>query len=261
MRSATWLWLIAVVFVFSAQAWSADLHLFIVADVSGEGAGDIILREAVKNDVAAVRFEVDLIAKNTGLKVKEKSFINEGISLQKLVSSLKKIPASSNDVVFFYFSGHGYTTASQFEDPWPNLVIRNRGLKFSYVIEIIKASSARLKILFADCCNNILPEAYAPIVIKGIQIAKGNNRRNYKNLFLRQSGAIILAGCKKSQVSLATAEGSFCSNCFFKSLHETVNNPSSISNWQSLLDLASYKLYKQAQKYSRDQDLFFVIED
>lgn len=258
MKSAALRWFIVFVCVFFSKGWSADLHLFIVADVSDEAEG---LKEAIQNDIAAVRLEALRVAKNTGLYLKEQPFIGDGISLHRLIAALKKIPASNEDVIFFYFSGHGYTTTSQFDDPWPNLVIRNRGLPFSSVIDILKGSKARLKILFADCCNNIIPDAYAPVLVKKPQAIRGNFRKNYKKLFIEHSGLIIISGCEKSQVSLATPEGSFCSRSFFKSIRKITNGPVPFSSWQEVLDLTAYKLHRYAKKHKKDQDLLFVIEN
>lgn len=77
--------------------------------------------------------------------------IDEGATKRKIISNMKRIfnQADSNDVILFYFSGHGEKNAFLPIDFDGYL---NR-LKHSEISTLLKNSKARLKICIADACH------------------------------------------------------------------------------------------------------------
>lgn len=238
----------------------ASLHLFFVGDINPRDSE--ILHIATKRDVAAVRSEVKKIARNIDLELSETCLFGSSVCASEIISKCKKLSVSSEDIVFFYFSGHGYTTPSQAGDPWPNLSCSGDGcgVPLSRIARIIRKLNPRLALMLADCCNTLIAEEDSPLVLKATKGTSRRLERNYKKLFLETKGTIIIAGSKKKQPSLATGSGSFCTNSFLKSIQEKVCDSTDAINWASVLDLTSHYLLLTAREYGREQNLIFSIE-
>lgn len=238
----------------------ARLHLFMVGDINPR---EHILKNATERDLAAIRGEAEQIAYYAGMEFSEMCFFGYSIRGKQILQECKNLSVGPEDVIIFYFSGHGYTTPKQKNDPWPNLSCSgdHRGVPLSRIAKVIRDLKPRFALIFADCCNTVLPEPYAPTVLKpAVWLKTTQLQRNYQKIFLGRHGIVIIAGAKKAQPALATYMGSFCTRSFLESLQEGLSGPEDLANWQRILHLTSHNLYLKAQEHNRSQDLIYSIE-
>ncbi|MDE5560654.1 MAG: caspase family protein, partial [Bacteroidaceae bacterium] len=132
-------------------------------------------------------------------------------NLEKVLSDMR---CSSNDVVFFYYSGHGVHAKADPADGWlPQMCLNYRSYnqdKFvpvTYVREQLKSKGARLNIIMTDCCNNEAEWVTVKGMLlqqKGIPQTDKMDVAKLKKLFLDSKGTIIATSSKRGQVSLGT---------------------------------------------------------
>lgn len=164
----------------------------------------------------------------TKLNIRETLFINNRVN-SDLVAWLREYPVDAEDVVFLFFSGHGYRTKSKKDSIWPNLYFTpvNLGVDFQLLTDIIQAKRPKLMIAVADCCNNVLPDAYAPTLIKDISQALGYRKptvkTNYEKLFLYTSGTVIASSSMPGEYSWASKNGGLFTLALFDSLSYEVH--------------------------------------
>ncbi len=88
-----------------------------------------------------------------GLKVNEENIYicgeNGDVHSTEFLETLKKVKANvdEEDILIFYFSGHGETTAKGH-----HLVLSDLRVATQFIIDILKDLKANSKIIFLDCC-------------------------------------------------------------------------------------------------------------
>lgn len=226
--------LVACIFIIASGSLpAANLHLFLVGDYDSSE-----LLPALKYDIANIRQEAKEISKNTELKVVETILVGANARTSIVLGKLHALKAGLNDVIFFYFTGHGFRTNSKGDDPWPYIFFANeyKGIDFSEVCNILEQKNARLNILIVDGCNNVLSDDAITIVKELLMSVSYSKvvRENYRNLFLNAEGTIAMAACRPGQTSLALSNGSLYTLSFLKCLHTVVKSTG--ANWPLLLD-------------------------
>lgn len=221
---------------FSAEA--ATLHAVLVCDTTADN-----IAESVQADYTTLHNELTKIASNTSMGYNEISFTGNGIDAD-ILDKINQLGFGTDDVVFFYFSGHGYRTDSKGGNQWPNMYLTpvKRGIDLLEVVTLLRAKQPRLLLAIADSCNNVIPDKFAPPLInvrrQALMMKAPSVKSNYKQLFLNSAGTIIISGCIPGQVSWGTQTGGVYTLSFFHSLNEEVRtsyNP----EWGVLLDRAS----------------------
>jgi Caspase domain len=221
----TKLWSLSLAILLLAGGLNAaNLHTIIICDTHADNIGD-----SVEADLNRVRAEMHRAAYYTKLNVRETLFIDDEVD-GGILSWLNDYSIADNDVVFLFFSGHGYRTDSKEDNVWPNLYFTpaNRGIDFYQLTQIIKEKQPKLLIAIADCCNNVLPEAYAPPLLKdhsyALSYRKPNMKNNYEKLFLHTYGSIIASSSIPGQYSWGTKSGGLFTLALFDSLNHEVNS-------------------------------------
>lgn len=112
---------------------------------------------SVRQDEKVMLKTLQKIAKKAKMSLKTTVYKNKEATyenIQKWIFSLQK---TTHDVVLFYFSGHGCQEKTTLI-PWPKLFFSSKYALFSMkaVINAIEATTTRLSIIVADCCNGPL---------------------------------------------------------------------------------------------------------
>jgi hypothetical protein len=141
---------------------AANLHAIIVADTTDESIGD-----STTVDCSNMRAEMKKIAHFTKLDLKETTIEGEDVVPGKVLDKLDNLDIQSDDVVIFYFSGHGYRTDGKKDSPWPNLFFSRveKGIDFELIGKRLEQHDPRLLLVIADVCNSIIAEEYAPALV------------------------------------------------------------------------------------------------
>lgn len=212
--------LLLFLFSFTTLIEAKTLHSIIVCDTFAHG-----ISHSVKADLKKVREEIQIAANHTGLSIQETLFSDHNVN-EEIIQWLEESSFNTDDVVFLFFSGHGYRTVSKIESDWPNLYFTpaRKGVDFYRLIEILEKKNPRLIIAIADCCNNVLPEYGAPPKIKdpfyALSYKKPSVKKNYRSLFLKTKGKIIASSSIPGQHSWGTKIGGLFTVTLFHVLKE-----------------------------------------
>lgn len=239
----------------------ADLHLILVGDVF---ASDI--KNSVVTDLKTIENHANEVAKYTGLNLSVHQFSENHIRAEIVLKYLQELNTNFEDVVFFYFSGHGYRTPSKDGNPWPNIYFASNqtGIDLLEISNILNQKNTHLSIVLADCCNSALPNHLAPPVVKGhASINEEKLKKIYKKLFVETKGLILACGSKAGQPSWAVMNGG---SLFTDSYNETFRyyikwQSYDLLNWQVVFDHANYKTHQVAKKNGISQDPIYMTQE
>jgi len=233
------------VICFMTTAKAQTIHTILYANTIDEGIG-----ESVKVDVERVINEVGKIAQFIGYNTSWNiAATAETCSKQNLFSTINSLNVSSDDVVFFYYSGHGWRRGED-TDPFPRMCLTEpdeaNHPQVAEVRNALKGKNARLTIVVTDCCNKDLYErSFSRSYGKGATYSKGSDYANYKKLFVETKGEVVITSSKSGQVSGCNNDvGGYLTYIFFLDLNEALQNAST-SNWSTVLentkkDVANY---------------------
>lgn len=128
-----------------------------------------------------------------------------GFSAQAASKAIDALRCSSNDVILFFYSGHGYRYNNQ-SSKFPYMafshhsseVVNSYMLSLKEVSDKIKTKGARLTLVLGDLCNSTLP------VSQPAHMALEDEFPSiYKSLFLNAKGNVISASSAPGQTSIA----------------------------------------------------------
>lgn len=193
----------------------------------------------------------------------------EDCSKENLMTTLNSLSCGKDDVVLFYYSGHG-TRSSQDKSEFPQMCLKYSGYeqeKFVPVhtaVETLQAKGAHFTLVITDCCNNPVSGISAKTLMSKDGGAMTDNEaiaRNYRKLFVESQGMVIVTSSKKGQTSLGGKRngGLFTDQFFGNSLYAAVNGQIP-ATWNDVLQNV-YGLVKNlaAQVDNHQQEPYFEI--
>jgi hypothetical protein len=251
--------LVCSFFINIGSLKAADLHLIAVADY------ECNLYKALWIDINKMRAEARFICQHTGMNLHETVLAGSTARASILLESIHNLDVAEDDLIIFYYSGHGFRTFSSGDSLWPNLFFskERNAVDLAVVLELINQKNVRLQIIIADCCNSYLPDGRFPLVsAKQIDdVDKSIIADNYKKLFLDSRGSVIISSSKPGLKSLTTTVGSLFTIAFLKVLHEKVKNPSDSMDWQNVLDGVKERIetWVKEKSISIEQEPLYLI--
>lgn len=180
-----------------------------------------------------------------------KSYIYEGsenFTRAKLNSTLSSLTSSSNDVIFFYYTGHGFNDGA---NDYPTLTLGKDGEDLSYrkkelldVYNTLRGMPHRLLIVMAEACNK---QASGVTISDNSPFEDDDNK--YRILF-SASGDFMISSSMKGQASYSKADNmGIFSSSFADAMSEIMaNNASNSVSWSTLFDKISEKTVKKANE-------------
>ena len=189
------------------QQKKAQLHLIIAANTEDEVIGSTCLLD---KDRTLKTFK-DL-AEFLGIGFSSSVFFGNSYSKQNVQSAVSSLTPQKDDIVIFYYSGHGYkdeNSARQF----PNMILTNKSfenveansLNVEDVYNNLRSKGARFNLVLSDCCNNG-PNDRASItcdVPKTRNSTIGWSLENCKALFMNSKPmSILMTAAQKGEMSV-----------------------------------------------------------
>ncbi len=232
----TWLFAAVLCPFFSLHA--ATFHAVLLVDTEAEH-----IETAMENNLSRLQKEFKKIALFTGLNIQEHIFKARELNTGNIFPFLQSLTVGGDDVVFFYFCGHGYRTSEK-ESPWPYLCFscEHVAVDFSIIAECLKNKAPRFMIAFGECCNHFIDRPdQGPVR----QSWAGNNqtlKRNYQTLFLQSRGMITLSSSTPGEYSWAwVGRGSCFTLAFLESLGKEVRSKKK-AEWAAVFQKAALKV-------------------
>jgi GH25 family lysozyme M1 (1,4-beta-N-acetylmuramidase) len=236
--------LLGFVHVASAQT----IHAVLVTDtLDGPiGAGISENRQNVRSFLENVQSVSDL-------KVTISEVTGADFNCKSIIGALDKLSTSPDDVVLFYYSGHGFREdGSQTE--FPQFDCRRTmdpdTLGLSEAVKSIRTKPARLVIAIADTCNRkIEPFPYAaeapqpgpPVV---------DRKAAFLHLFKDYRGTLTMSGSIPGEYSWYMTAGpllgGFFTNQLLRAFNQNVNSHGSSVRWEAIAKDATKAIYVPA---------------
>lgn len=147
--------LLLVFGLMASQVSAATLHAFLVGYCDSDLGSE--------KDIVAWHERLAQIALWSGLEYDDRLFVYEHFNAELVMEHIKGLEVGPDDVVIFYFSGHGCRSMIE-PTPWPILGFENKGLRGAEVIEHLHNKQARLNLIFFDCCNTLNSPFNMPLI-------------------------------------------------------------------------------------------------
>lgn len=244
------------------------LHAIIFANTNNSTIG-----QSVAVDFKRMELEMTTIAKSIGYTIKKYNYYGSSANFnhEKLGLVLSNLNCSPNDIVFFYYSGHGGRAMNEKTDfPEMCLFVNDEDLVNSSqlyplydVYSRIMKKKPRLTIVMGDLCNSLWEGFYRNEnkASKGATVLSKGTCDVYRNLFLNVKGGLIAASSKPKYSSGCYMfqengqwyhAGGFFTHSFLYALQYFVGKGKNVS-WESLMD-NTIALTRDLTKDRKDDD-------
>lgn len=234
--------LILLVIFSPVTSEAATLHAILVGDTDVKDIGP-----GVVQNINHMTEEVKLIAKHTELNLELRMFTGSQYNSQ-LLKNLKSLNIQSDDVVIFYYSGHGYRTHDK-DNIWPNIWIsnENKGIDQQVITNLLAKKNPRFLLSLVNSCNSYVEWdiPYAKMITKSMT-PDTLVSENYRKLFLETQGVIMSSSSSPGEYSwINLYHGDFYTNTFLESLHNEVNREE-IPDWEAIFQITIDKTLQNA---------------
>lgn len=252
---------------------SEKLNLVVVANTEDESIG----RSCVRDKDRAVKTFSEL-AEFLQIKFNSTVIYGKDYSKANVEKAIRELNPGKEDIVIFYYSGHGFSKAMDESHKYPYLDLRSNphtqdwnveSINIESIFNSIRSKGARLNLVLSDCCNN---DPNSPNNV-GVSIAhtRGSGLTwsldNCRSLFLNPKPISILmtAADKGQEASGSNDDGGFFSNYFVSTLHDHFSKFKSNVNWNEILEDAKIQTIQYVKKYCTkgdvcEQDPFYKLQ-
>ena len=190
-------------------------------------------------------------------------------SKPNLESAISGLRCSTNDVIIFYYSGHGVHAKADDASGWlPQICLKYKSYdqdKFVPVTAIrdkLFAKNARLVVILTDCCN----DEKEWVTVKGLIDKDGGNPKlnainvDYlKKLFFNSRGTVIATSSKRGQTSLGPKSGGLFSISFWDEIYK-IEQGQGIPSWKSLIEETKKRTINKASSFNAKQEPVYEVK-
>jgi hypothetical protein len=220
----------------------AKLHFVLVANTNDPRIG-----YSVQKDVINISSQIRDVATFLGLPLNYVEVSGAKFGKPGVETALNNLKPGPNDIVIFYYSGHGYSNESKADEQYPQFDLRQSRfddilvatLNASEVLSKIKSKNARLNLVITDCCNSNLgllkPEG-KNFALTTKSLVTWEKSFCY-DLFMKSKGSIIATAAKKGQYAYGNTDvgGYFTSN-FITAMEKYLSKfQNSTPTWQQII--------------------------
>ncbi|MCB2221567.1 MAG: caspase family protein [Bacteroidetes bacterium] len=219
--------------ILSIQSFSQSFIGIVVANTNDSQIG-----KSCDFDKLRMIGEFNTIANSIKYKLELKQLSGGSFNFENLQSTLDKLSCTPNDVIFFYYTGHGHNS-NDLKTSWPSLDLSGGMMPLELVHEKLTSKGAHLTITMGDCCNKVNASTPVAEEYKIIESPSQDQLSNINNLFIDPNINILVSSSKRGQSSYAHPEnGSYFTTKWIEALHKMVNYSKTL-NWNILLNETS----------------------
>ncbi|MVM31120.1 hypothetical protein GO755_13850 [Spirosoma sp. HMF4905] len=270
MRHTLAIGLILSLLVVSPLVKSQTLHFIVFADTDDPsiGGNDMKTYSSLTGNGGLAQ----TIAQYSGLTLNMAGFYGPKCQAVEVDKKLNELNPGKDDVVFFYFVGHGFNSR---QNAYPSLIFGKatadiatidasaRNLRELYAR--IRAKKPRLTIVMGDACNKERTDPPVPITSgRPIDVMPPTNLNpeRIKSLFRNWQGGFFMSSSQRNQFSHSDPKGGWMSISFQNALLDWCSiNRKGLLTWKTLLDdvvkrtEAMAKQNRQTQSPQFEQEL------
>lgn len=226
---------------------------------------DSAIGAGIKKDLANINPLFKRIPFELDLPLKEITVLGPTFSKQSVLNAINSIQPKKQDIVVFYYSGHGFSYKDDDQVKFPQLdlrsnppvydekIIKASTRNIGEVFEMIKSKGARFNLVISDCCNTEI-EFYRkwpnPIqVTREPTIAP--NRIEMANLFLKRRANILVSAADKDQYAVVDdLLGSLFTYQFSDKLIAALWGKANNVTWEYIIEQTNIATLNMSKKYN-----------
>lgn len=253
--------LITLFLLLATVADASTLHTLIVADTNSKD-----IKTSVLADILTVQEAMSKSAAFVGMEHNLQVLQGQEVTADNILGMMDDLVVDEDDVVFFYFTGHGYRHVSKDSDnPWSNLYlsVERKRMDQHQVTELLAEKGARLTFVMGEICSNVLPDSFADEVevrmARAVMQVDPRMVANYQALFLDTSGVIEVGSAAAGQLAWGDKNGGCFTVAFFKSLGDNVYGYKA-PTWEGVFARASDVLSQSLSPTEEQTPLFYCNE-
>lgn len=224
------------VFVLTTNAQT--LHFISMFDTNDKSIGS-----GMKTERMLINNEMQTIAgylEEFGYDSQFSDYYGANCGRASLMQAISALQVGKNDVVVFYYGGHGARAYNNSEDRFPQMCLgeasQSNWVPSSLIKNIIAKKNPRLAVILTGCCN----KEGAGVTIKSIVAQSSGytseaniNKSAYKKLFLESKGVVQLTSSRAGEYSWCTEKGSIFALALLDIL-ENVGEGKVSANWNAV---------------------------
>ena len=231
-------WTLTIVLWISQLCHAQSFYAVLVADTKDPSLG-----ASCEKDLEEMSGTLQNISKKIGYNYQELICQQDKFGKGGIQDAISKIQCKPEDIIFFYYTGHGINTITEKSD-FPILYLKDENLELETVHRLLKEKKPRFCLTLGDCCNNLFAGRRsmrsATPVLKGIGVTQ--DTQILRKLFVEANGDLLISSAKKGERATAHPnDGSFYSNTWMQALAYAENHNTHVS-WETLLADAENRL-------------------
>lgn len=223
-----------------------------------------------REDIKSIRHMFDELSKHMKFNFLELVVAEADYSKKNIVNAIDILTPGGNDIVVFYYSGHGFSYEKDADKIFPQVdmrshpasddieVINANTQNLAEIFELVKSRGARLNIVIGDCCNSLIKfkrnfnggddkirfAERPPVII---------NKQTCETLFCDYTASILVAAAEKGEYAVSDEEiGSIFTFNFTNNLKILMNksvDPENGLPWTKLLEETQSETYELSKTY------------
>lgn len=235
---------------------NVKLHVLMAADTYDPGIG-----KSVGQDMDDITNLFQKAARELNIQYDIKKVYGDTFDKNNIVKQLNSWNIKPNDVIVFYYSGHGYNNVNR-SNKFPSMSLDGEDLDLSELHRVIQGKGARLTITIGDMCNSIPRSREGTRSEESIPFKSGFlfDEDKLRTLFVDSRGSLISASSQKGEWSfcMSNANGTLgnghFTNAFINSFTKEVSKVNTTrSSWSTLFSRA-YSEAKTKTNYQLNQN-------
>ncbi len=244
---------IFIILLLPIQLTGQKIHFILVANTE-----DTTIGSSCSKDYGTIYNLLNKTAKKMNYQANPITLKGSSFSAENVQNMLTGLQTDSNDIIFFYYTGHGINEEGE---KWPTMKFRDNNITIDAIHVIIANKPHKLCITLGDCCNVVSTENL--LVEKGIVVepdtqAQDQSNAFYHSLFSNTSGDILISSSIIGQKSYSTPQdGSFYTRVF-QTVFTNATLAGKAVSWQDFLTLVSNKI-EQLPELANQQKPQFVL--
>ena len=140
----------------------STIHLVIVADSTDSSIGT-----SVVTDIERVQKHFLAYSELCEMWLSVRVIQGTNFVKEKIVRDVQNFFVQSDDVIVFYYTGHGFRNESK-DDPWPLIFLGHdefgapEGFDVRWIYQMFQQKNPRLLLMITDSCQEDIPAARHP---------------------------------------------------------------------------------------------------
>ena len=232
--------LLVLLSCYQVAVQAQKLHVVVFCDTNDESIG-----ENKESERKLTMNEMQTIAgylESYGYDSEFTECFGNNCNKRNLLQVVNGLQVEPEDVVFFYYGGHGSHAENDAGDSFPQMCLgedyEENWVPVTLVKNIIQKKNPRLAVILTGCCN----KETRGVSIKSVVAEGGDytyeslvNKEAYKKMFLESTGVVMMTSSRLGQYSYSGKEGGIFCLCFWATM-EYIGENGLAPDWNTLCE-------------------------